>query len=918
MISSLVRNTSAIYSNRIWQYILLSVILTYFFWIFKASSTRGGPELHTLIEEASMLLALIIGTVALVRFYSKKSNFFLFLGAGFVGTAWLDAYHAFITSSFVDLTAFHSDEMALSPWSWLSSRIFVATLLLLSLVNRESQQSSSATPSVNVISVYLSTTALTLGTFIFFNQVHLPPLYFPSWLFSRPADLIVGFIFLAALWIHLKRGDWQHDFLHHWLTLALLVNCFVQLVYMPMSTEMYDSMFFASHFLKIVSYLFVLIGLLGDSYRLYRQADRSAENLSLINVELQAQILERQQAEHALLNVMSLQQAILNAANYSIISTDTQGTIRIFNKTAQRWLGYSQEEMQGKQTLAVFHNQAEIEQRAAALSNMLDTFIPPKFETFSTLAQRGIIDEQEWTYVRKDGSTFPVLLSITSLVNSNNEITGFLGIASDITERKKIDRIKREFVSTVSHELRTPLTSIQGSLGLIKGGVAGQLPEQSKALINIAYQNSERLIRLINDILDIDKIESGKMAFSYSPIEITPLIQYAIEANASFAKQYNVEYRLVQNAPGLMINADSDRLLQVLTNLMSNAAKFSPPQSQIEITISEHNHWITVSVKDFGPGIPEHFHSKIFEKFSQADSSDSRQKGGTGLGLSISRAIVEKHGGTIGFDSPTGQGAVFYFRLPKWQKVELHHEQPERKTALRRILICEDDADTATILKEILIVSGYYADIANSAEAAKDLLYQHEYDALTLDILLPGQDGISLIHELRSDPRTRQLPIVVVSGTTHNQTIPGTEQVIDWLEKPIKPEQLVASLNVAVRDFDSKLRILHVEDDNDICQIVKTILKDKAIVIAVSTLAKGRDVLAKECIDVLLLDINLPDGCGLGLLADLRSEGKKIPVIIFSASDATVNDFGPVLIKSRTSNELLLQTIQGLVKKDIN
>ncbi len=261
-----------------------------------------------------------------------------------------------------------------------------------------------------------------------------------------------------------------------------------------------------------------------------------------------------------------------------------------------------------------------------------------------------------------DGHETWVLTTKMPLRDRHGAVIGTFGVSHDITARKKIERMKNEFVSTVSHELRTPLTSIRGSLGLIAGGVVGTISPQAKALIDIAYSNSERLVRLINDILDIEKIESGKMAFDLQPQELMPLVEQALAANAGYAAHLGVHYVLAQAVPGAQVNVDTDRLIQVLTNLLSNAAKFSPLGAAVELAVTRTDAMLQVAVTDHGPGIPDEFRSRIFQKFAQADSSDTRQKGGTGLGLSICKAIVEHHGGEIGF-STTGP-TTFYFTLP--------------------------------------------------------------------------------------------------------------------------------------------------------------------------------------------------------------------------------------------------------------
>lgn len=235
----------------------------------------------------------------------------------------------------------------------------------------------------------------------------------------------------------------------------------------------------------------------------------------------------------------------------------------------------------------------------------------------------------------------------------------------DITERKRVERMKNEFVSTVSHELRTPLTSISSGLALVNSGMLGELPEKSAKIIEIAHKNSLRLTALINDLLDMEKLLAGKLVFRRQAHPIVDLVESALESVQAYADTYHVHLALsVQLARDTQVYVDALRLQQVLSNFLSNAAKFSPTGGQVEVVVRWREAWVRVEVIDHGMGIPEKFHGQIFQKFSQVDASDTRQKGGTGLGLAISKELIERMHGKIGFTSAEGMGACFYFELP--------------------------------------------------------------------------------------------------------------------------------------------------------------------------------------------------------------------------------------------------------------
>lgn len=293
---------------------------------------------------------------------------------------------------------------------------------------------------------------------------------------------------------------------------------------------------------------------------------------------------------------------------------------------------------------------------------------PPEYEQadkneLQTLLRTGRYGPYEKHYIHKDGHLIPVLLNGVLIETPNGEqhIWAFI---QDITERKRIEQMKNEFVSAVSHELRTPLTSISGSLGLVVSGMLGDLPINMKTMLGIAHKNSQRLTLLINDLLDMEKLLAGKMAFDMRVQPLVPIIEQSLEANKAYADTFGVVLVLHAELTDVLVNIDAQRLQQVMANFISNAVKFSPVDGTVEIYVTQRGQQIEIAVADHGPGVSEEFRTRIFQKFAQADSSDSRQRGGTGLGLAISKAFVERMHGSIGFDSEPGQGATFFAHFP--------------------------------------------------------------------------------------------------------------------------------------------------------------------------------------------------------------------------------------------------------------
>ena len=364
-------------------------------------------------------------------------------------------------------------------------------------------------------------------------------------------------------------------------------------------------------------------------------------------------------------------------------------------------------------------------------------------------------------------------------------------------ERKRLERLKDEFIATVSHELRTPLTSITGSLGLLMGKAASSLPGSAARLLSIAYANSQRLVRLVDDILDIEKMESGRIAYDFGRVEVRPLVEQAIETHRGFAESSGVRVRLEDAYAGGHVRADSGRLTQVVVNLLSNAIKFSPVGKEVVIAIEKEADAVRISVRDHGSGIAADFMPYVFERFAQADATNTRRKGGTGLGLSIVKQIVDRLGGEVDFVAAPGGGTIFHVELPCWEHIADLAIDLDATSDAPRILLCEDDPDTAIVLREQLRQVGFATDFAYTADNAIVCAETTQYRAVLVDLLLPDGDGVSLIVRLRQLPEYRETPIIVVSSDPErgrDDSRASQLNVLDWMKKPVDVHRLVRAL----------------------------------------------------------------------------------------------------------------------------
>ena len=387
-----------------------------------------------------------------------------------------------------------------------------------------------------------------------------------------------------------------------------------------------------------------------SGFRLRQAYGRLTEDYSAINRRLEQQLVELEEARRQVEASGRKLALFAERSPIMVFEFDPEGRVVSVNPIAEDLFGYAASELIGRAgTTFLFASDVsdDIKERWSAFIMAREPVIGMRYQN-----------------VRRDGTELICEWSMTPLVNADNRVISVIVQGQDVTKQLESERLKKEFTSTLSHELRTPLTSIIGSLQLVNTGVMGDVPEDVIELTSIAERNGQRLLDLINDLLDIDKIESGKFTLYPEVLAVDELLKESLVLNKAFAERFRVRLECAGDLSPVKATADRKRTIQVMTNLLSNAAKFSPEGGVVEVGMTVHGEMVRVMVQDRGPGIPESFRTRIFSRFAQADMTATRQKGGTGLGLAICKRLVELMEGQLGFDDREGGGTTFWFELP--------------------------------------------------------------------------------------------------------------------------------------------------------------------------------------------------------------------------------------------------------------
>ena len=635
-----------------------------------------------------------------------------------------------------------------------------------------------------------------------------------------------------------------------------------------------------------------------------RQIVLTADNASLRHgLELR---VEEQTAD--LRRLARQTEVLLTSVGDGIYGVDHEGRVTFINPSGAEALGYTPEQLDGRRAHELFH----------AADEHGTAFPWSGCYVYEALHSGAVANAEEDTYIRADGTSFPVEITASPLLDES-ALRGAVVVFRDVTQRREVDRMKNEFLSVVSHELRTPLTSIRGSLGLLAGGRLGELPARADSLVTVALQSSERLTRLINDLLDIERIESGIRPMDVVALESCELIAAATRQIEGMASTMAVEV-VIESANGRVL-ADEDRILQTLTNLLGNALKYSEPGGTVWVDAAPLNDEVLFRVRDQGRGIPEDKLETIFERFEQVDSSDSRRIGGTGLGLAISRGIVERHGGRIWAESEVGVGTTVQFTLPAARPTPLLGLEELDGSAT--VLVCDDDEAVVESLSALLRHHGYQPIGVTDGATAIRLIDQQHPAAVLLDLMMPGTTGAQVLAALRSRPETRHIPVIVVSGLGPEDEPSVAESTEGWLIKPVSEQRLVQTVALAVSGREHGATVLLVEDDEGLASVVGTMLAAEGLEVvhaatAADAVLRGRE----QRPDVIVLDLHLRGGDGAAVVAEFRRHGpmSHIPLIVYSAADVEDArrhslELGETvfLTKGRTSPDQLKDRVLGLV-----
>jgi PAS domain S-box-containing protein len=589
----------------------------------------------------------------------------------------------------------------------------------------------------------------------------------------------------------------------------------------------------------------------------YRLISQQAQELGQMFRQQQEQATERE--------------AILTSIADGVVVNDVEGNIILVNPAAERILGVSEKELLSQDfndLFAAFGSQGE-EEAAAAMEGLLNTSVPEVAKSYKI-------------NLEADNRVIHALLS--PVLSLRGDFMGVVTIFRDVTKEVEADRAKSEFVSTVSHELRTPMTAIKGYTDLLHAGAAGPINAEQKRFLSTIKSNTDRLTALINDLLDISRMETGRIRFEPRPLQIGEVVADVVNVLAGPAENKNLSlnYEVAAGLPDVM--GDRDRLHQVLTNLIGNAIRYTLDGGEIDVKVYLVERAVRVDVRDTGIGIAPEDMAHLFERFYRADHPLVQETRGTGLGLSIVKMFIEMHGGRIWVESEPDEGSTFTFILPiPVPEEETRRPAVSRLTAqVRTILVVDDDRDAADVTKRQLEGSGYRVVVMGRGRAASEWVEENRPDLILLDLILPDMGGLDVLRDLKKNDVTSDIPIIVQSIVPDDGTA-WDLGAVGYLTKPVGRDDLMHNVEQALT---WQGRVLIVEDDPDTVGFLEAAMRQIGFTPLVA--ADGYEALTmarRHRPDLILLDLRLPGMDGFEALTHLKRDAitQAIPIIAVSA-----------------------------------
>lgn len=595
-----------------------------------------------------------------------------------------------------------------------------------------------------------------------------------------------------------------------------------------------------------------------ENAEIYRLINRQAQELG--------GMLRYQQEE------ASKSQAILESIADGVVVNNPQSGVILVNPAAERILNKSRNNLINtdvRHLIEAFDDPG----RTAALAAIEQM-----------LAQANTPSQIKVTSAMLEMDNRVISAHMAPVIARHDEFLGVVTILRDITKEVEADRAKSEFISTVSHELRTPMTAIKGYTDLIYGGAVGPLNDNQKHFLNVIKNNTDRLIALINDLLDISRIETGRVRFEPAPVKLGEIVADVVEAMAAHAEERGLAlaYEVDAGLPEVM--GDRDRLYQVLTNLVGNAINYTP-EGSVTVEVANVGMAVQISVRDTGIGIKAEDVGRIFDRFYRADDPIVQEASGTGLGLPIVKMFVEMHGGRVWVDSEKGKGSAFTFILPV-PGAELKPKEPKSSIPppimAKTVLVVDDDTDIAQLIRLQLESNGYHVLTASRGQRVLEIIEEDKVDLIVLDRLLPDIDGIVLLDTLKADPSTAEIPVIMLT-IIEDDGDAIARGASAYLVKPVNEQLLLDQIEAVLT---RQGRVLIVEDDEDTVDMLARALR--RVGFTTETARDGYEALAaarRIRPDVILLDLRLPGMDGYEALSHLKRSivTSTIPIIAISA-----------------------------------